>query len=257
MKKPLSFLWIQDTPDWVCVHKRANTLSVPSRMASKDPRHCVGIELQSLLGHQIYPVHRLDFEVSGLLLFAKNPRAQGLLNKVFEAHKVQKIYRALSFTTPKEVPEPLKIPKQEFFSHREISDPLCKSYEWSCLLSEGKRRSFPAAYGRESQSRARLIRNLQASECQELIEPIQEAWLWELEPVSGRRHQLRLHMCLSEHPIIGDVLYGGQAWKQEGIALCAKELVFESSPELDSIAMPQRLTLNVAELPLKQQLWLS
>lgn len=79
---------------FVAVDKSAGTLSVPSRLGEKEERPCVGTMLQKELGRQIYPCHRLDFEVSGLLLFALEKDAHRIASRWFEQGEIQKKYEA-------------------------------------------------------------------------------------------------------------------------------------------------------------------
>jgi tRNA pseudouridine32 synthase/23S rRNA pseudouridine746 synthase len=257
MNNSKSFSLIEEAKDWICVWKNANTLSVPSRQRIKDARLCVGLELQNLLQQQIYPVHRIDFEVSGLLLFAKTPLAQRHLNKAFEDQQVTKSYRALRLSQEQALPAPLVEGAEKYFSENSIGD----QKEWRCLLAEGKRRSFPAAHGKEALSRGRRLRTLSQAEATALLYAPENApenlELWEMEPITGRRHQLRLHACLAKSPILGDILYGGKAWKQEGIALCAYKLDFSRMPNRDLIKIPDQLVFDFSTNSRKQMSWAS
>ncbi|HMN69804.1 MAG TPA: pseudouridine synthase, partial [Bdellovibrionales bacterium] len=58
----------------IAVDKPHGWLTTPARSAD-DPRPCLGRELQAAVGSQVYPVHRLDFEVGGLVLFARTAQA--------------------------------------------------------------------------------------------------------------------------------------------------------------------------------------
>lgn len=173
----------------VVVNKPANFLSVPSRHGIEDPRPVVGLELQKMLGHSIYPVHRLDLEVSGILIFAKVPSAQRILNEVFEKRTVKKTYAALTEGT---------VPPQNKF-------------RWENLLVRGKRRSFVAPHGKTAITEARFQESLPGGELR-----------WELEPLTGRAHQLRVHLSQNGFPILGDELYGAtKEFSEAGIALRA------------------------------------
>ena len=71
----------------IVVDKPVNWLTTPAREAD-DPRPCLGRRLQDELGFRIFPVHRLDFEVSGLVLFAKTAAAHRLAQAWFEGGRV-------------------------------------------------------------------------------------------------------------------------------------------------------------------------
>ncbi len=81
---------------FVAVDKPAGWLSVPSRWGTDEERPCVGLLLQEQLRSKIYPVHRLDEPVSGLLLFALNAAAHRAANAWFADHHIQKTYEAMT-----------------------------------------------------------------------------------------------------------------------------------------------------------------
>ena len=85
------FLYLVDKPHgW---------LTTPARLMD-DPRPCLGRELQAQVDHQIYPVHRLDFEVSGLTVWAKDPNSHRVAQNWFEHSQVRKLYEAFSRKGP-------------------------------------------------------------------------------------------------------------------------------------------------------------
>ncbi len=235
-EKPLSFRVISETSDWICVEKPACWLSVPSR-EKNELRPVVGTTLQAELGIQIYPVHRLDYEVSGLLIFAKNKRTQSFLNSEFERHQVKKTYLALT-DQPRQI-------KDAYFEKVHQSLPAnfqeLPMMEWTCQLVRGKRRAFEAPHGKRSVTQARIFDVQQQGEWsnpgaqqaifKERLKLYQNAALaWELSPLTGRSHQLRYEMYRHGCPILGDVLYGGASPEslnskhgsvdEQGIALC-------------------------------------
>jgi len=253
MKNASSFSVVREENGWICVWKNANTLSVPSRQGTKDARLCVGMELQELLGQQIYPVHRLDFEVAGLLVFAKTPAAQSQLNRAFELRQIHKYYRALCLEEKQDIASQIEEGRKKYFQEKQFA----KETQWHCKLAEGKRRSFPAEHGKESFTKARHLRALTEEESHSLLHKPAPLQVWELEPVTGRRHQLRLHMCLAGIPVLGDILYGAKAWRLEGIALCSHKIDFSQIPEREALALPDQLTFDFSTLSRKQMSWAS
>ena len=163
----------------VVANKPSGSLSTPARDA-QDPRPCLGIELQKHLGQQIFPVHRLDFEVSGLLLFAKTKASHKECQSWFENSVVKKTYEALTLPGQQD-PQTFK-----------------ESTLWRSKLAKGKRRAFEAPHGKESLTEASLIASDAAG-----------FWRWSLSPLTGRSHQLRFEMTKHGFPILGDELYGG------------------------------------------------
>ena len=97
---PISIVF--QNSNFAVVHKPAGTLSVPSRMGLKDPRPVAGLWLQDHLAQKVYPVHRLDEDTSGLLLFALTSEAASAGNKWFESHTIVKTYEAISLPVPEE-----------------------------------------------------------------------------------------------------------------------------------------------------------
>ncbi len=191
----------------VAVHKPAGWLSVPSSKGKEDSRSVVGIELQTLLKLTLFPLHRLDFEVAGVLAFAKNPLTQKNILNLWEAGKVQKNYRAL--TSP------------ENFSHwpdnveGRVADSLNRN-PWTSLLVAGKRRAFVAKHGSKAITKW------------EIKDRTNDRIEWELEPITGRRHQLRVELSRRGYPIWGDGLYGSKIKGPENeIALKAISLKIE------------------------------
>ncbi|HKX31828.1 MAG TPA: RluA family pseudouridine synthase [Blastocatellia bacterium] len=132
-------------------------------------------------GEAIRPgiVHRLDRNTSGVILVAKTPRAHRTLSKYFRDRRVRKFYLTL-------VSGRVEPPTGE------IQAPIgCDPKTWPHwrVMDEGK----PA------QTRYQAIRRLAAHT------------LLELEPLTGRTHQLRIHCNLIGHPIVGDPIYASQA----------------------------------------------
>ena len=68
-----------ENENFIAVDKKSGVLSVPSRMGKEDPRPVLGLELQETLKKQIFPVHRLDFEVSGMSKNDKTIKNKGTI----------------------------------------------------------------------------------------------------------------------------------------------------------------------------------
>ncbi len=199
----------------IVVDKPSGWLSVPSRQGANDPRPCVGTTLTQQLHMQLWPVHRLDVEVSGILMFAKDALTHRGLNNAFEKRLVQKTYHALTTANPN--------------LHVET-----KLEPWRSKIVRGKKRSFHAEHGKTAETRATYI-----GPCQLGDRP--QAYLWHLEPVTGRPHQLRLELATREWPIWGDTLYGGVAWDRTGIALRAVAITAKNSHIFNELSLPVAL----------------
>jgi len=160
--------------------KPAGLLSVPGRGADK--QDCASARAQAQWPDALI-VHRLDMATSGLLLMARGAAMQRTLSMAFEARRVRKRYVAL-------VAGQVQPPTGEW---GEIELPLMT--DWP-----NRPRQMVAAAGRPSRTRWRLLaheRDAQGRPRTRL----------ELEPVTGRSHQLRVHLQALGHPILGDALY--------------------------------------------------
>ena len=127
-------------------------------------------------------VHRLDRDTSGVILAAKTKPAAGFLGKALQMRRFRKTYLALVSAAPEPRAGMIDAP----LVRQEIGR---ESYMRVCAFDA------PGAQG--SQSR---YRTLSASEDGALVE---------LEPLTGRMHQLRVHMAHIGRPLVGDPRYGG------------------------------------------------
>jgi 23S rRNA pseudouridine955/2504/2580 synthase len=125
-------------------------------------------------------VHRLDKDTSGVLLVARSARAAGHFAKTFSSRTARKVYWALVIGVPS--------PDEGM-----IDAPLAKQPG-----SGGEKMHVDEENGQASKTRFRTID----------IAGNRAAWV-ELQPLTGRTHQLRAHMAAIGHPIVGDAKYGG------------------------------------------------
>lgn len=200
--------------DAVAVFKEAGYLSVPDR-SSMNPatagankiaegtlnRPVIGRMLEEQLGVRLFPVHRLDFDVSGILIFAKNAAAQRVYSRAFETRTATKLYSAWT----------------EFDDKQRLQEKL----EVRQKIHRGKKRSFVADHGKEA------ITFLWPREQIEVGGSCFQRW--DLEPKTGRSHQLRLALLSLGLPIVGDQLYGSKrSLLPNGIALSSVRLAVAS-----------------------------
>jgi 23S rRNA pseudouridine1911/1915/1917 synthase len=134
------------------------------------------------IGGELRPgiVHRLDKDTSGLLIVAKNDAAHHHLQAQFQAHLVHKTYLALVEGVPEA-------------AHGVIDAPI----------------------GRDPQHRQRMAIATGSSRGRRearteywIVEHFPQHALVEAEPVTGRTHQIRIHLAFIGHPIVGDRVYG-------------------------------------------------
>jgi tRNA pseudouridine32 synthase/23S rRNA pseudouridine746 synthase len=123
----------------------------------------------------LVPIHRLDRETAGVVLFSVNPRTRGHYTSLFRNRKVRKVYEALAPTLDTAQLPTIRrsriVPGEPFFRMKEV---------WGEANSE---------------THVSAIRNLGRNT------------LYQLVPVTGRKHQLRLHLAGLGIPIINDKLY--------------------------------------------------
>ena len=135
-------------------------------------------------------VHRLDKDTSGVLLVARSARAAGHFSKAFSGRTARKVYWALIVGVPS-AEEGL------------IDAPLAKQPG-----TGGEKMHVDEESGLAAKTRYRMIDRAGN----------RAAWV-ELQPLTGRTHQLRAHMAAIGHPIVGDAKYGGaEAFLTGGIS---------------------------------------
>ena len=164
----------------------------PKRLVHRSPleprdRPVMG-ELRDQIGTWVYPVHRLDRATSGLLLFARSAEVARLICAQFEARAVKKSYAAIvrgHLEGQQKIDHPLKEPRDRIADALVDPDKARQSAVSWCTACA--RAELPIPIGRYSTARYSLV---------------------SLSPETGRRHQLRRHMHLISHPIIGDTSYG-------------------------------------------------
>jgi len=127
-------------------------------------------------------VHRLDKDTSGVLLIARTPGSAAFFSKRFSGRSARKIYWALVIGVPE-------------ISDGMIDLPLAKQPG----TGGEKMMVDESGEGQPARSRYRVIDRAGN----------RAAWV-ELQPLTGRTHQLRVHMAAIGHPIVGDGKYGGQ-----------------------------------------------
>ncbi len=173
------------------VNKPAGLLSVPGR--GEDKQDCLSARIQKRFPDALV-VHRLDMATSGLMVFARGEAMQRELSRMFREREVTKRYVALvAGVLENEVGE--------------IDFPLI--VDWP----NRPKSKVDHDSGKPSLTRYRLL-GIEDGDSRV-----------ELEPLTGRTHQLRLHLASIGHPIIGDTLYDGR--KAERLMLHATLLAFD------------------------------
>lgn len=132
-------------------------------------------ELQHLNVADITPIHRLDKDTAGVMILSHNPQSRSAYQTLFQNKMIQKTYHALA-PTRTDLTYPLNIQSRlvrghEFFLTQEI----------------------------DGEPNSHTILNL--------LENRGENSLYELKPITGKKHQLRVHMMKLNIPILNDALY--------------------------------------------------
>ncbi|MDP1899227.1 MAG: RluA family pseudouridine synthase [Rubrivivax sp.] len=172
------------------VDKPAGLLAVPGR--GEAGRDSLASRVQALYADALV-VHRLDMATSGLMLFARGQHVHRLLSAAFAARQVAKAYVAVVEGCP-------------LADRGEIDAPLMA--DWP----QRPRQKVDAALGKLSLTRWHVLDR--GDDCTRLA----------LEPVTGRSHQLRVHLQSIGHPIRGDALYAPPPLRAQRLLLHATRL---------------------------------
>jgi len=140
-------------------------------------------------------VHRLDAETSGIVLLAKSPGVVPAYTRLFESRSVRKTYLA-------------------------VAQGSVRRNEWVCRLAIAP---DPARKGRMIQDAAA---GKEAETAFRVVERQDNRTLVEARPLTGRTHQVRVHLAWAGHPVVGDPLYGKPTDDRAGLALRAVGLEY-------------------------------
>ena len=212
--------------------RAANVLNKPPGLATQGgsgTTHHVDGLLDAFAGGGPRPrlVHRLDKDTSGVLLIARTPGSAAFFSKRFSGRSARKIYWALVVGVP------------------DISDGLIDLPLAKQPGSGGEKMCVDEENGQLARTRYRVIDRAGN----------RAAWV-ELQPMTGRTHQLRVHMAAIGHPIVGDGKYGGQdAFLTGSISrkmhLHARRLIIDH-PDGDQIdvtaPLPEHFAASMAQL---------
>lgn len=168
----LNILYVDN--DLIIVNKPSGLLSVPGKGIHKQDCMLSRVQIE-------YPdarvVHRLDMPTSGIIIFALNTTSQKRLGLLFEKKQIIKTYIARVFGTPCEKQGQVNLPLIADWANR-------------------PRQKIDFNLGKPSLTKYKILQDDNTTS------------LVELMPVTGRSHQLRVHMSALGHPILGDSIYG-------------------------------------------------
>ncbi len=143
-------------------------------------------------------VHRIDKETSGLLVAAKSDRAHHGLAEQFEAHSVERHYRAVCYGVPDANDPRVRGVKGASF---EAGNILKLQTQLARHKHDRQKQAVVWAGGRHAVTRARIVQALGTPPVAALL----DCWL-----ETGRTHQIRVHLAHAGHGLIGDPTYGGR-----------------------------------------------
>lgn len=178
--------------DLVVVDKPAGLLAVPGR--GEGGADSLAARVQASFADALV-VHRLDMATSGLMLFARGAEAQRRLSAAFAARRIDKRYIAV-------------VEGRLVADRGEIDAPLAA--DWL----NRPRQVVDHLRGKPSLTRWQVVDRLA------------DATRLDLAPLTGRSHQLRVHLQAIGHPIRGDALYAPAPLRAERLLLHASHLAF-------------------------------
>ena len=205
MKKvDFSSLILFESQDYVVINK-------PPYLSSLDDRHEAQniLDLARLYTDDAQLCHRLDKETSGCLVIAKNPEAYRSMAMQFEARSVNKIYHA--------VVEGIKEFEEELVDRN--------------LASNNKGIAKVTKQGKPAQT---IFNTLKTYYAHTLVE---------CRPITGRMHQIRIHLAYIKAPICGDTLYGGKP-----LYLSSLKRRFNLKKNTEELPIMQRVSLHAASI---------
>jgi tRNA pseudouridine65 synthase len=207
----------------VAIDKPAGLLVHRSSLDAHETRSAAEL-LRAQLGVPVWLLHRLDKATSGVLAFALDAQVATAVGKAFESGAVRKRYLALVRGWPDE--------------QGEIDYPLARDPE---LPSAGQTRlpavtrwrrlacvEWPFPDGRHATSRYALV---------------------EVEPLSGRRHQIRRHFKHLAHPLVGDTTHGKGAHNRAVAAWLGTSRLWLHATRLELPATDDRPPLLIESAP--------
>ncbi|MBF6224437.1 RNA pseudouridine synthase [Nocardia abscessus] len=205
-------------------------LHKPAGISVTGERHDTDlVELAAAAGETLYPVHRIDKVTSGLILFAKELRAHGELTRQFNKQTADKAYLAVVAATD--------LPDTGVFDL-----PLSVGRKNRVRIA-APRESIRRSAGRWFVDDADLLPAKNYPSLTHFVTVLRGPahTVLALRPVTGRRHQIRVHLAWTGHPIVGDPLFDRSGAHQRTylhswrLALTAS---WRTPPELSLTAEP-------------------
>jgi tRNA pseudouridine32 synthase / 23S rRNA pseudouridine746 synthase len=164
-----------ENDDLVAVNKPEGLASIPERRQEVE---CLIRMLEARFSRKLWIIHRLDKEVSGVIVFARNAETHAWMNTQFSTRLVEKSYRALLHGSDLPDAGVIDRPIRQFGSGR-------------MGIDQQKGKACTTEYT--------------------VIDRLKGYTGIDAHPITGRRHQIRVHFYSIAHPIVGDSRYGDPA----------------------------------------------
>jgi len=193
----------------------------PEKLASIPERNRENVSLLRILcetlERKLYTVHRLDKQVSGVILFAKTPEAHRQLNLMFEHRQVHKTYMALVHG--------------EITGQRGVIDKPLRCFG-SGRMGEDADKGKPCVTEFTVEERLTGYTRVKVS------------------PLTGRKHQIRAHFFGIGHPIVGDTLYGDKSLQKTfpRLMLHALSIRLVLAPVGQDVAVTSEIPISFSEV---------
>ena len=184
----------------VAVAKPPGVLVIPGR--TPEDQHCARDMLAEQLGQRVWVCHRIDRDTSGVVLFATDEKAHRAASMAFEQGLAKKKYLALVEGV--------------------VSAPL----DIDLPLAEGRKGKMRV--GDDGKPSRTLVRP---------IEAFAHASLVECEPLTGRQHQIRVHLKARGHPLLFDHQYGRKQPLQLGDFVLSRTPLHAASLVIESLGI--------------------
>ncbi len=211
----------------IAFDKPSGMLVAPDRW-DKKRENLMGL-VHDKMGHDVANVHRIDADTSGILLCTKNKVALDYVSGQFQSKTVGKIYHAICVGLPEpKLFEPNEdmphLPLGAFFVNRDLIDDEANLGRMRTIRKNGK----------ASQTIVRVL------------ERFERFTFVECRPLTGRTHQIRVHLQFSGLPILNDPFYG------DGVTtLLLSQLKRGYKGRVDEKPLIARLALHASEITIK------
>ncbi len=228
----------------VAFDKPSGLLVAPDRWDKKRENLMGLVHSHPRYGHSVANVHRLDADTSGLLLCAKTKPALDYLSGQFQSKTVEKKYHAFVGVLPAERAMKVMAPV------RDAAGFLPDAFTVEVSLGEderqpGRMRVFKGRGGKECASEFKTLERFGGGRAGRFGGGVTYAFV-ECRPLTGRTHQLRVHLAAAGAPIVQDPFYG-----DPDVKLMLSDLKRGYKGREDEKPLLDRLALHASALTLK------